>query len=149
MCEDEYFDEKRQSFSMDSFEFSNGEVLKNVNVEYIRIPDEPILPYIKSPSLYLKYTPVGLVKQWLLKFLAAVNKKTLNKAVIINKTIMAFKPFTINLKGTLEILIQIPKNTAAKANDATPLHENREIINSIVANNFTRGSNLCTTDSAG
>ena len=35
MCEDEYFDEKRQSFSMDSFEFSNGEVLKNVNVEYM------------------------------------------------------------------------------------------------------------------
>lgn len=35
MCEEEYFDEKRQSFLMDSFEFSNGEVLKNVNVEYM------------------------------------------------------------------------------------------------------------------
>ena len=27
---------------------------ENVDVEYIRIPDEPILPYIKSLSLYLK-----------------------------------------------------------------------------------------------
>ena len=35
ICEDEYFDEKRESFTMDSFEFSNGEVLKEVNVEYM------------------------------------------------------------------------------------------------------------------
>ena len=27
---------------------------EEVSVEYLRIPDEPILPYIKSPSLYLK-----------------------------------------------------------------------------------------------
>ena len=53
---------------------------EEVSVEYIRIPEEPILPYIKSPSLYLKYTPVGLVKQWLLKFLNLVNRKELKKA---------------------------------------------------------------------
>ena len=55
---------------------------ENVEVEYIRIPAEPILPYIKSPSLYLKYSPVGLVKQWLLKFLNLVNRKELKKANI-------------------------------------------------------------------
>ncbi len=55
---------------------------ENVAVEYLRIPNEPILPYIKSPSLYLKYSPVGLVKQWLLKFLKFVNRKELKKANI-------------------------------------------------------------------
>jgi homoserine O-acetyltransferase len=34
MCDEEFF-EKRQNFVMDSFKFSNGEVLKNVNVEYM------------------------------------------------------------------------------------------------------------------
>ncbi len=35
MCEDEYFDEKRQTYVMDSFEFSNGKVLNDVAVEYM------------------------------------------------------------------------------------------------------------------
>ena len=61
---------------------------EEVSVEYIRIPYEPILPYIKSPSLYLKYTPVGLVKQWLLKFLNFVNRKELKKANIKSAAFM-------------------------------------------------------------
>ena len=61
---------------------------EEVLVEYIRIPDEPILPYIKSPSLYLKYSPVGLVKQWLLKFLNLVNRKELKKANIKSASFM-------------------------------------------------------------
>ena len=55
---------------------------ENVEVEYIRIPAEPILPYIKSPSLYFKFRPIGLIKQWLLKFLKFVNRKELKKANI-------------------------------------------------------------------
>jgi homoserine O-acetyltransferase len=35
ICEDEYFDEKRQEYVIESFEFSNGKVLENVNVEYM------------------------------------------------------------------------------------------------------------------
>ena len=35
MCEDEYFEEKREMYVMDSFEFSNGEVLNDVDVEYM------------------------------------------------------------------------------------------------------------------
>ena len=61
---------------------------EEVSVEYIRIPAEPILPYIKSPSLYLKYSPVGLVKQWLLKFLNFVNRKELKKANIKSAAFM-------------------------------------------------------------
>ena len=61
---------------------------EEVSVEYIRIPNEPILPYIKSPSLYLKYTPVGLVKQWLLKFLNLVNRRELKKANIKSTAFM-------------------------------------------------------------
>jgi hypothetical protein len=61
---------------------------ENVEVEYIRIPAEPILPFIKSTSLYLTFSPVGLVKQWLLKFLNFVNQKELKKANIKSAAFM-------------------------------------------------------------
>ena len=61
---------------------------ENVDVEYIRIPDEPILPYIKSLSLYLKYSPVGLAKQWLLKFLNFINRKEFKKSNIKSAAVM-------------------------------------------------------------
>lgn len=35
ICDDEYFDEKRQEYVMDSFHFVNGETLKYVKVEYM------------------------------------------------------------------------------------------------------------------
>lgn len=52
-------------------------VLKDekINVTYIRIPSEPILPYIKTPSLYFTYSPINIIKQWLLKFLWLINKR--------------------------------------------------------------------------
>ncbi len=46
-----------------------------VKVAYMRIPAEPLLPYIMTPSLYLTYSPVNLMKQWLLKWLWLLNKK--------------------------------------------------------------------------
>ncbi len=55
---------------------------EKLQVDSLRIPAEPITPYIKTPSLYLSYAPVGLVKQWLLKFLAFVNRKELEKSQI-------------------------------------------------------------------
>ena len=61
---------------------------ENISVEYIRIPAEPILPFIKSPSLYLMVSPVGLIKQWLLKFLNFVNQKELKKANIKSAAFM-------------------------------------------------------------
>ena len=35
MCEEEYFEEKRETYVMDSFKFSNGNVLNDVTVEYM------------------------------------------------------------------------------------------------------------------
>ena len=53
---------------------------EKINVEYIRIPAEPIIPYIKSPSLYFSFSIVGIIKQWLLKFLNLVNRRELRKS---------------------------------------------------------------------
>lgn len=53
-----------------------------VQVEYMRMPSEPISPYILAPSLYLTYSPINLVKQWLLNILAIHNRKELNKSKI-------------------------------------------------------------------
>lgn len=53
---------------------------EQVIVESIRIPAEPIAPYILTPSLYKSYTLQGLVKQWLLKFLAWINHRKLRQS---------------------------------------------------------------------
>ena len=55
---------------------------KDINVEYLRIPAEPIKPYIFTPSLYLEYSFKGLAKQWLLKFLAFMNRKEIKNAKV-------------------------------------------------------------------
>ena len=52
---------------------------EKIDLEYMRIPAEPIIPYIKTPSLYFTYSPVNIIKQWLLKFLWAINKKEYKK----------------------------------------------------------------------
>ena len=41
---------------------------EKIVLNYLRIPAEPITPYLKTPSLYLTYNPVNIIKQWLLKF---------------------------------------------------------------------------------
>ncbi len=55
---------------------------EGLNVSSIRIPAEPILPYVFTPSLYFEYNPIGLMKQWLLKILAFANRKELAKSKI-------------------------------------------------------------------
>lgn len=46
---------------------------------YLRIPAEPLTPYLALPSLYLSYSPSGLCKQWLLKLLHLWNRPVLRK----------------------------------------------------------------------
>lgn len=55
---------------------------ENINLHYMRIPAEPILPYIKTPSLYFTYSFKNLIKQWLLKFLWCINKISIKKQPI-------------------------------------------------------------------
>lgn len=55
---------------------------ENLKPDYIRIPSEPILPYILTPSLYFTYSPINIIKQWLLKLLGAVNRRELKGSVI-------------------------------------------------------------------
>ena len=52
-------------------------VLKDekINLGYMRIPCEPLIPYIKTPSLYSTYSAVNIIKQWLLNLLWLKNKK--------------------------------------------------------------------------
>lgn len=52
---------------------------ENISVSYLRIPAEPILPFLKTPSLYLTYSPVNIIKQWLLKFFYFINSKEIKK----------------------------------------------------------------------
>ena len=52
---------------------------EKIDLKYIRIPAEPILPYVKTPSLYFTYKPINLIKQWLLKFLWLINKSQVKK----------------------------------------------------------------------
>ena len=55
---------------------------QKIPVEYVRIPNEPIMPYVFTPSLYFTYSLTGLIKQWLLKFLTLLNQNELKNAQI-------------------------------------------------------------------
>ena len=55
---------------------------EGLNVQNIRIPAEPISPYVFTPSLYFEYNLIGLIKQWLLKTFALVNRRELKKSKI-------------------------------------------------------------------
>ena len=48
-----------------------------LDVKSIRIPAEPMAPYLFTPSLYFEYNLTGLIKQWVLRTLAFVNRKEL------------------------------------------------------------------------
>ncbi len=48
---------------------------EKITPEYMRIPIEPVFPYIKTPSLYFSYSAVNCIKQWLLKLLWLANKR--------------------------------------------------------------------------
>ena len=50
---------------------------ERLDVKYLRIPAEPLRAYLFNPSLYSSYSLTGLVKQWLLKGLAFINRKYL------------------------------------------------------------------------
>lgn len=52
---------------------------EKIQLEYMRIPAEPMLPYIKTPSLYFTYSAINIIKQWLLKFLWLINKNQSKK----------------------------------------------------------------------
>lgn len=48
---------------------------EKIEVRYMRIPVEPIIPFIKTPWLYFTYSPTNLIKQWLINFLWLINKR--------------------------------------------------------------------------
>lgn len=48
---------------------------EKIPVEYLRIPAEPVMPYIMTPALYFTYSAVNVIKQWLLKSFWQINKK--------------------------------------------------------------------------
>ena len=52
---------------------------EKINLKHMRIPAEPLLPYIQTPSLYFTYKPINIIKQWLLKFLWLINKSRISE----------------------------------------------------------------------
>lgn len=52
---------------------------ESLRAEYLRIPAEPLWPYVATPSLYHTYRPANLLKQWLLNGLWLVNKRALRQ----------------------------------------------------------------------
>ena len=55
---------------------------EGVDVRYLRIPNEPVAPYLLTPSVYTDCGVVGLIKQWILKFFTLINKKHFKKSNI-------------------------------------------------------------------
>ena len=57
------------------------EVLReeNISVKHMRIPAEPLSPYLRTPSLYFSYSAINVIKQWLLKIMWQIDKSYVNK----------------------------------------------------------------------
>lgn len=55
---------------------------QGIKVDYLRIPAEPIMVYLQTPSLYAAYRPSGIAKHWLLYLLYLVNRKRLKASKI-------------------------------------------------------------------
>ncbi len=55
---------------------------EGVDAQYLRIPNEPVTPYLLTPSVYTECSFIGLTKQWLLKFFTLINKKQFEKSNI-------------------------------------------------------------------
>lgn len=53
-----------------------------IPVEYMRIPAEPILPFLLEPSLYPTYRPINLIKNRVLNFLWLFNQKAFQNSGI-------------------------------------------------------------------
>lgn len=52
---------------------------KGLSVRYLRIPAEPLTPFLACPSLYATYGVSGLCKQWLLRFLWLFSRSRFRK----------------------------------------------------------------------
>lgn len=52
---------------------------EKIEIDYLRIPAEPLRSYLYTPSLYSSYSTAGFVKQWLLKGLAFINRRDLHR----------------------------------------------------------------------
>ncbi len=50
---------------------------RGCTLEYLRIPAEPALPFLQTPSLWLKIPAINWIKHWLLDFLWRFDKKLL------------------------------------------------------------------------
>ncbi|MCH4183908.1 MAG: ChbG/HpnK family deacetylase [Eggerthellaceae bacterium] len=47
---------------------------QDCSVEYIRIPAEPVVPFLQTPSVWMKIPPINWIKHWLLNFLWRFDK---------------------------------------------------------------------------
>ena len=57
-------------------------------VATVRIAAEPLTPYLLTPSLWFAYKPKGIIKQWILQFLALVNRRKIKSANLHNAYFM-------------------------------------------------------------
>ena len=55
---------------------------EGIGVDYLRIPREPILPYLLTPYLYPAYTITGMIKQMLLRILSRINRRKFRRTKV-------------------------------------------------------------------
>lgn len=55
-------------------------------IEFVRIPAEPIIPFLQTPQMLFKVPPVNWVKHWLLNFLWRFRKKQATREGITQRS---------------------------------------------------------------
>ena len=71
----------------------------NLQVECLRIPNEPLIPFLQVPSLYLIYFSINLIKRWVLRFCYLFDRKKF-RALHVPKTCFFGIMFSGGMKET-------------------------------------------------
>lgn len=50
---------------------------RGCTIAFLRIPAEPVIPFLKTPRIWLRIPPINWVKHWLLNFLWRLDKRKL------------------------------------------------------------------------
>lgn len=127
--------------------FSSPSVrLFGVVVRVIR--DEPMIKYTSLITIKMAvFRPLSVMVIFhTLKITVPGVKNRLNAALISIKIRIAFRPLTMNLKGTFEAIIRPARARVATMYTKMFMPRNRDMIKISVPMSFTLGSRLCITE---
>lgn len=89
---------------------------EGIKPDYLRMPSEPVMPYIKAAELWRTYKPINILKQFTLNLLGLINRRKFKKSKIKTALFMGVL-FSGNMdKKRVERILPYYKELAKRKN---------------------------------